>query len=470
VSEPQPYEVVPYEDRPVAETHPDRLWLAARMAGLPIERPERMRVLELGCAHAVNLVPFAFHLPQARFLGIDLSPTQIERARDRVAPLGLANLELRCADVMDFATDETFDVIIAHGLFSWVPDVVRDKVLSLCRQVLAPEGVAYISYNAMPGWGVRGGIRRALQEIVGDEPDPQAQVARARKGLAGLAAVDPLRGTAEGALLEQEIVALRDKSDAYLLHEYLTPHGRAYWSREFTTLASAAGLAYVGDVAPTGIADHPRVVEAMRELVGGDRIAAEQVADVITFREFRATLLCRADDRRSPPDPHTLVETLHLAAPPREDAAPDELVAWLRQRWPADVPFAELPGHATPSTVWAHHLAGHIQLRPRALPIASTPGERPAVAELTRFEASHAGFVVTPLHEYCPLDAFHAALIRHLDGTRDRAALVEALIDDITANRLALASRATAEQLRQGLPAMVSTALTRLAAAGLVVR
>jgi SAM-dependent methyltransferase len=470
VSAPQPYEIVPYDDRPVAETHPDRLWLAARIAGLQIERPERMRVLELGCAHAVNLVPFAFHLPQARFLGIDLSPTQIERARARVAPLGLQNLELRCADVMDFATDETFDVIIAHGLFSWVPDVVRDKVLALCRHALAPDGVAYISYNAMPGWGVRGGIRRALQEIVGDEPDPEKQVARARKGLGRLAAIDPLRGTAEGALLEQEIAALHDKSDAYLLHEYLTPHGRAYWSREFMTLADAAGLAYVGDVAPTGVAEHARVLEAMRELVGGDRIAAEQVADVITFREFRATLLCRADARRSPPDPHALVESLHLAAPPREEPAPDAIVAWLRERWPADVPFAELPRDATASSVWAHHLAGHVQLRPRALPTASTPGERPAVADLTCFEASHAGFVVTPLHEYCPLDAFHAALIRHLDGTRDRAALVEILIDDIAAGHLALASRATAAQLRQALPAMVNTALAGLTAAGLLLR
>jgi hypothetical protein len=72
-----PYEAVPYEDRPVTETHLDTLYVAARRAGLPAAHPEHARVLELGCAHAVNLVPMAFHLPGARFLGLDLSPGQI---------------------------------------------------------------------------------------------------------------------------------------------------------------------------------------------------------------------------------------------------------------------------------------------------------------------------------------------------------------------------------------------------------
>ena len=469
----EPYEAVPYDDRPVAETHPDRLWLAARMAGLRTARPETMRVLELGCAHGVNLLPLAFHLPQARFLGIDLSPGQIERGRARVEALGVANLELRCADVMDFEPPHAFDVVIAHGLFSWVPDVVRDRILPLCRRALAPDGVAYVSYNAMPGSGMRVAMRRALQEIVGDENDPRRQVERARAGLERLGTVSPLRGTAEGALLAQEIGVLREKSDAYLLHEYLVPHGRAYWWREIVVMAEAAGLRCAADVAPTGLPDgeQSRVVEAMRELVGGDRIGAEQVADVITFRQFRATLLCRAEaECAASIDRDALLRELHVAAPPRDE--PDEALAWLRERWPADVPFAALP-EALARGVWAHQLAGRVQLRARPLPIVSVAGERPEVAPLTRFEVQHLDFVTTPLHEYAPLDAFHAALIRHLDGTRDHAALVEALIADISAGSLSVSSRAappSEEQLRRALPVMVHDALARLASAGLLIQ
>jgi hypothetical protein len=320
---------------------------------------------------------------------------------------------------------------------------------------------------------MRAAMRRVLQEIVRDEPDPRRQVERARDGLERLADASPLRGTAEGALLAQEIGAMREKSDAYLLHEYLVPHGRAYWWREIVAMAEAAGLRCVADVAPTGLPDgeESRVVEAMRELVGGDRIGAEQVADVITFRQFRATLLCRAEaECTTPIDRDALLRELHVAAPPQDE--PNEALAGLRERWPADVPFAELPTGLARSA-WAHQLAGRVQLRARPLPTVPVAGERPAVAALTRFEARHLDFVTTPLHEYAPLDAFHAALIRHLDGTRDQTALVEALITDIAAGNLSVSSRAAApsqEQLRRALPVMVTDALARLASAGLLIR
>jgi len=40
---------------------------------------------------------------------------------------------------------------------------VRERLLALCSAVLAPGGVAYVSYNALPG----GHPRRALREMLG---------------------------------------------------------------------------------------------------------------------------------------------------------------------------------------------------------------------------------------------------------------------------------------------------------------
>jgi methyltransferase-like protein len=91
------------------------------------------------------------------------------------------------------------------------------------------------------------------------------------------------------------------------------------------------------------------------------------------------------------------------------------------------------------------------------------------VAELSRFEASHLPFVTNPRHEHAPLDAFHAALIRHLDG-RSRTAVVDALVEDILAGRLRLAGDAVppVDRLRAALPGMVDAGLLRLHAAGLL--
>lgn len=184
------YDQLPYDDRPVAETHPDRLWVVARANGLVLPEPSRLRVLELGCANAVNLIPMAFHLPEAQFLGVDIAPSQVSRANARVAELGLQNLTVVCADVMEFEPGEdTYDLIIAHGLFSWIPDAARDRVLALCRRALAPHGIAYISYNAMPAWGIRQAIGRALQEMARGASSDEERLARVRSGLARLAKV-----------------------------------------------------------------------------------------------------------------------------------------------------------------------------------------------------------------------------------------------------------------------------------------
>src|SRR5690606_6475744 len=141
---------------------------------------------------------------------------------------------------------------------------------------------------------------------------------------------------------------------------------------------------------------------------------------------------------------------------------------------PADLPLAALADAlgAEPAALarplWALIDDERVLLRPRPLPIGR-PGDTPRVAELSRFEARHLPFVTNPRHEHAPLDAFHAALVLHLDG-RPRPAIVEALVDDILAGRLQLAgdSIPSADQLRAALPGLVDAGLRRLHAAGLL--
>src|SRR5262245_45044045 len=89
------YEEMPYESDPLYFTHPDALGTAAFLAGISPAPIESCRVLEIGCATGGNLVPMAYALPGSRFVGVDLSPRQIEVGRAHVGALGLSNLELR---------------------------------------------------------------------------------------------------------------------------------------------------------------------------------------------------------------------------------------------------------------------------------------------------------------------------------------------------------------------------------------
>jgi SAM-dependent methyltransferase len=121
---------------------------------------ETCRVLEVGCGRGDNLIPMAFSLPRARFLGIDLSPRQIAEGRAAIAELGLENIELRAQNILDVSPGlGSFDFIVAQGVYSWVPEPVREQMLRLCAAALAPNGLALISYNTYPGWYMRTMIR-----------------------------------------------------------------------------------------------------------------------------------------------------------------------------------------------------------------------------------------------------------------------------------------------------------------------
>ncbi len=180
MSKPTSYDVVPYFSAPFQATHPDRLATVATLFGLKPAPAERSRVLELGCAGGGNLIPMAVALPGSQFLGIDQSSRQVDQGQEIIAGLGLKNIALRVASLLDI--DEsygTFDYIICHGVYSWVRENVQDKILEICATRLAPTGVAYVSYNTLPGWHMQGMIRDMMCYHISQagERSPETQVA-----------------------------------------------------------------------------------------------------------------------------------------------------------------------------------------------------------------------------------------------------------------------------------------------------
>ena len=60
------------------------------------------------------------------------------------------------------------DYIIAHGIYSWVPGDVRDKLMAICHDNLSPNGIAYVSYNVFPGWHMLGALRNMMRYHIRD--------------------------------------------------------------------------------------------------------------------------------------------------------------------------------------------------------------------------------------------------------------------------------------------------------------
>src|SRR5262245_41172941 len=171
------YDVVPYPGKSYSYAHPDRLHVQARLFGLRPAPVESCRVLELGCGDGSNLIPMAARLPGSTFTGIDLAREAVGAARARAREAGAGNVLFEAMDIAEFPDAESaFDYIVCHGVYSWVPDAVREAMLALCARHLAPEGVAYISYNTYPGWHLHR-VTRDLMRIHGERfEDPLEQV------------------------------------------------------------------------------------------------------------------------------------------------------------------------------------------------------------------------------------------------------------------------------------------------------
>ncbi len=241
------FDALAYKSYAHYTAHPDRLAVVASMAGIRTAPVENCRVLEVGCATGGNLIPMAEQLPASRFLGIDLSERQIQAGSSVVRELGLNNIEMRCQDLMAFAeTEGQFDYIIAQGVYSWVPRPVQQRLLDVCRRHLAPNGVAYVSYNTYPGWRPNEVARDLMMYHARHAPDATNRLALGRQ-MMQFAAEHSLAAPHYRDSLKTLQTAITAQPDEDLLHDHMEWVNEPQYFWKFVEEATANRLAYVGD-------------------------------------------------------------------------------------------------------------------------------------------------------------------------------------------------------------------------------
>ncbi|HEX6618134.1 MAG TPA: class I SAM-dependent methyltransferase [Solirubrobacteraceae bacterium] len=422
--------------------------------------PQRCRVLELGCGDAGNLVPMALALPGASFVGVDAAPKAIARGQGLVSELGLENVTLEARAIEELSPAAGgFDYVIAHGVYSWVPPAVRDRLLAVCREALDDAGVAYVSYNALPGGRLREALRDMLVFHTAELTDPRERVAQARALLRFLLEGSPGEHGL-GALVRGQAERMLARSDATLLHDELAEVNDAVYFHEFAAHAARHGLQYLAEAdffeMQIGAASEPA---AQALLAVEDPVRREQYLDFLKARMFRQTLLCRAElaiDRTPHPE---VLEGLAVSTQAQPQGEPDPGGAQafagptgstLTTDHPLVVDSLERAAGAWPAALWVRDLLGpqatpddrgalcDALLRSYAANLVAlhvdpprpttTPGEAPRASALARHQAL-AGQMVTNLrHASVRIeDDLGRRLVTLLDGSRDRAALAAEL-------------------------------------------
>lgn len=186
---PTAYDEILYPTRVYPQTDPNRLAAIGVLRGLLPSPIERCRVLELGCGAGSNLIGMAFRSPESEFVGLDLARRPIASGQNSIADLELRNITLRSIDLAEASPERfgSFSFILAHGLYSWVPKAVRERILAICREMLNPNGIAYISYNAYPGNHFRDLVRGMMRFHAARFEEPAEKIGQARALLKFLA-------------------------------------------------------------------------------------------------------------------------------------------------------------------------------------------------------------------------------------------------------------------------------------------
>jgi SAM-dependent methyltransferase len=470
----QPYDSVPYRGTAYPATHPNRLAAVATLMGMSPALPETCRVLELGCASGENLIPMAEQFPRGEFIGIDNSVVQIQAGQSIISHVGLQNVRLQHHDIRQVGPDfGKFDYIIAHGIYSWVPPEVREKVLEICAENLAPQGVALVSYNALPGSYLRRILRDAMNYHAEDEDTPDLRL-RESFAIVDFIVRSLPKDHPYGDWIRHAQKNLQTTHQSNVLHDDLEANNEPFYLHEFVERSSKQGLKYVGDahLGSISLSRFPsEVVRAVREMTS-DRVRTEQYIDFVVNRSFRQSLLCHANVILEPeaswrrvlslrvacqatlPQPVGIETTeaaafnlpggmvlttqaplakaalIHLGEIWPDSIAMNDLLELVRRRAGAHAPAPnadpELDLRSLLQALLQGCELGKVEFSASPVPWVARVSQHPTASRLARHQAEIGDWITNRRHGTGRITPAMQKLLPLLDGKHDRASLLEA--------------------------------------------
>jgi len=464
--QPSGYNEIEYPTHVNPDTHPDLLATMAILFGMEPAPVQHCRTLEIGCGDGSNVIAMAVELTEANFTGIDLATKPIQDAQSIIDRTKLVNVAVRAMDLLNITPDfGRFDYIIVHGVYSWVPGPVQEKILSICKENLNPNGVALVSYNAYPGCYIRQAVRELmLFGLEGEMRSDAVQKGIATLKLFGDAA--PESGIWK-TILQGELNRLSKLPDRITFHDELSPSYHPLYFADFVAAAKRHGLQFLSDASLRDMIAPPvkdEVVEQLKALARGDDVVYYQYLDLLLFRDFRRTLLCHQDVTLNRKGLRDQLAPLLIASPLtqsskepdggvgfRNQRGPGSLqtnnpvivaaLQYLDDRWPQAAPFKELVAATLKHVAMEHHdearstlieailqlTCNHLMdLRSYAGSAIKQAGDRPLASSLARAQAKTGTVVTTLLHTQIQIQHERTRrLLESLDGTRDRRALVD---------------------------------------------
>ncbi|MGI8526482.1 MAG: class I SAM-dependent methyltransferase [Pseudolabrys sp.] len=314
------------------ELAPSFLHFACLINGVdapPLGRP--MRYCELGCGRGYGTALLAAANPDVEFVGVDFNPSHIAEARSLASRAGLTNVTFMEMGFGDAARSSdprlsNFDVVVLHGVYTWVAASVRKEIDQFIRDKLLAGGVVYNSYNAMPGWANAVPIQHLLMEVA--NRSSRDSMAAIKEGLELLGTLSEKNSAFVGQSpgIKARIERMRKQDPAYLVHEFLNAGWQALFVTEVIANFSEAKLTYVGSATLLENRLDLCVPKDLQPIVAAapDVAMREMLKDFVINKQFRRDIYVKGPQTMSARDQRQGFDKLVFAATGQSKDLPEK--------------------------------------------------------------------------------------------------------------------------------------------------
>jgi SAM-dependent methyltransferase len=275
---------------------------------------------DVGCGNGFTALIIAATCPHADIWGFDFNPAHVEFASKLAARAGLDNVrfvESSFADLEGMTDAELpdFDIMVSHGVVSWISPGNRHRLVSAIAKRLKPGGLVYLSYNVTTGWTSMLPVRALMRMLAVASPE------RTDAAVPGvLDYVDRLKQA--GALyfqanpaLESRLTDIRRQDPRYIAHEYLNKDWHPLMFADVAGEMLEAKCRFIGSATLAENIDSVAVPQNVAPMVAETRdpYLRETLRDLGCAQSFRRDVFRKGIAPMPPAEQQMLVEGLTLA-------------------------------------------------------------------------------------------------------------------------------------------------------------
>lgn len=299
-------------------------WLHAVLTALGHRAPDPAAPYawcELGCGPGLTTLLSAAANPGGTFHGVDFDPAAIAHARGLAAQAELGNVRFLQHSFAELAEAEDsalppLDLIVMHGVLSWISPDNRRAVMRIVERWLKPGGIACLGYMTQPGSAPMMAMQRILRR--------SAEITGATTGLAsGLALMRKLRDGGAGQFaVVPELGAQLDQvmmhPPGHLAHEFLGGHWEPLHVADMLAAAEQAGCSFIGSATPLENIDAVSLPGGTQATIGAlsDTALRETAKDIARNQTLRRDIYQREPRPLTPAEHRQALQTQQFAALP----------------------------------------------------------------------------------------------------------------------------------------------------------